>query len=355
MKLPSYFADFISEIRPSDADLEEFKKAHTDLRKWLLEDPELSKIIISTFLQGSYKRGTATKSRTGGKGDVDVVVVTTIDKDTVTPDEAIQMFVPFVKKHYEGKYVIQGRSIGITLGRVAIDLVVTAAPSEAQRTILKSASFSEDTTLEDDDLLQKIVREKPQWKLEALYIPDRDAEVWVPTDPLRQIQVTQEKNARCNGYYLDVVKAIKWWRQGFSQPEYPKGYPVEHLVWQCCPDGIDSIAEGVTQTLEAIVRSHVTKPFLGDHGVPAHDVMKRVTDEEYALFYAKVQEAAALARTALDEPDTEKSAKAWFKLFGEPFPPYGGGNGGSDGDAPKTGGFTPRTQPSRIEGGGRFG
>lgn len=355
MKLPTYFADFISDIRPDEEDLKEFRKAHTDLRKWLMEDPKLSAIIISTFLQGSYKRGTAIRPKEGEKGDVDVVVVTTIDKDTVTPDDAIKMFIPFVERHYKGKYVIQGRSIGIVLDRVALDLVVTAAPSQAEQTVLKSASFSEDTTLEDDDLLQKIAREQPQWKLEPLYIPDRDAKRWVPTDPLRQIQETKDKNARCNGYYLDVVKAIKWWRQSFSKPEYPKGYPVEHLVWSCCPDGIDSVADGVTLTLEAIVRTHSTKPFLRDHGVPEHDVMKRVTAEEYALFYSKVQEAAALARAALDEPDTEKSAKAWFKLFGEPFPAYGGGNGNNGGGSPTTGGFTPRTQPSRIEGGGRFG
>lgn len=355
MKLPSYFNDFISDIRPSDDDLEEFRKAHTDLRKWLREDPDLSSIIISTFLQGSYKRGTAIRPKPGGKGDVDVVVVTTLDKETVTPDEAIKKFIPFVKKHYEGKYVIQGRSIGIILEHVAIDLVITAAPSEAEQTILKSVSFSEDTTLEDADLLQKIARDQPQWKLEPLYIPDRDAKQWVPTDPLRQIQETKDKNARCNGYYLDVVKALKWWRQSFSKPEYPKGYPVEHLIWSCCPDGIESVAEGVTLTLEAIVSDHATKPFLRDHGVPQHDVMKRITPEEYAQFYSKVKESAALARAALDESDTEKSAKAWFKLFGEPFPPYGGGNGGRDGDAPKSGGFTPRTQPSRIEGGGRFG
>lgn len=356
MELPTYFKDFISDIRPGDTDLKEFREAHTNLRKWLQEDVELSKIIIATFLQGSYKRGTAVKSKPGKKGDVDVVVVTNIDKDSVDPDTAIRKFIPFVEKYYPGRYEIQGRSIGITLDHVALDLVITAAPSEAQQSVFKSASFSENLTLEEDDeFIQKVVREQPQWKAEQLFIPDRDAEEWVPTDPLTQIKETQDKNARCNGHFLDVVKALKWWRQGFSVPKYPKGYPVEHLIWLCCPNGITSVAQGVTETLEAIVRTYPTKPFLKDHGVPDHDVFKRITEEDYQLFYNKVKEAATLARKALDETDTETSAKAWNALFGDPFPPYGGGNGGGGDGSSTPGGFTPRTEPSRVQGGGRFG
>lgn len=353
--LPSYFSDFISKIRPDDEDLEEFRKAHTELRERLMADETLSKIIVSTFLQGSYKRSTAIRPKPGEKGDVDVVVVTNIDHTSVTPDQAIQMFVPFVEKHYMGKYEIQGRSIGITLEHVALDLVITAAPSEADQTLFKSATFTEDLTLEEPTFVQKVRQDEAQWTIAPLLIPDRDAQQWVETDPLRQIKETQEKNARCDGYYLDVVKALKWWKQKFDNPKHPKGYPLEHLIWTCCPDGITSIAQGVTETLEAIVRDHPTKPVLPDHGVPDHDVMKRVTEDEYALFYQHVQSAATLARSAYDEQERAKSAQAWWSLFGDPFPKGNDSNGGGDSGGSKSGGgYTPRTEPSRIEGGGRF-
>ena len=351
--LPTYFSDFISSIRPSDEDLDEFRKAHKELRDRLCADETLSPIIVTTFLQGSYKRSTAVRPKAGKKGDVDVVVVTTIDHTTITPDEAIKMFVPFMEKHYKGKYELQGRSIGITLKYVALDLVITAAPSETEQDTFKSASFTEDATLEEPEFVERFTRDQPQWKLAALLIPDRDVKKWVPTHPLRQIEETQKKNARCGGFYLNVVKALKWLRQRFDEPEHPKGYPVEHLIWTCCPDGIASLAQGITETLEAIVRSYPQKPFLPDHGVPEHDVMKRVSDEDYALFYKKMRDVALLARTALNELERDKSAGMWWELFGDPFPKPKGGTGG-DGGGPKTDGYTPRTKPSRIEGGGRF-
>lgn len=53
----------------------------------------------------------------------------------------------------------------------------------------------------------------PQKGLEPLYIPDRDADSWEKTHPLEQISWTQQKNARCNGHYVNIVKCLKWWRK----------------------------------------------------------------------------------------------------------------------------------------------
>lgn len=353
MDLPTYFTDFLKNIRPEPDDLEEFRAAHKDLREKLEADIGLSDIILSTFLQGSYRRATAIRPKPGKKGDVDVVVVTDIDKSQKTPQQALDTFKPFLDKHYKGQYVIQGRSIGISLKRVDLDLVATSAPSEVEKSVWRSMSFTEDRTLEDEEFVEKMTREAAEWKLSPLEIPDREAKLWVPTHPLKQIQVTQEKNARCNKHFVNVVKAIKWWRRKFVTPEYPKSYPVEHLIWHCCPDQIKTVAQGVTETLETIVQNHKLKPFLPDHGVPQHDVFKRIIQKDYDEFYSQVAEAAVLARKALDEQDTEKSAKLWRELFGNDFPPYGGGTG-DGGNGGSKGGYTPRDRPSNV-GGARFG
>jgi hypothetical protein len=86
-----------------------------------------------------------------------------------------------------------------------------------------------------------------------LWIPNRDAKCWDETNPLEQIKWTWGKNARCDTHYINVVKALKWWQRVNHEDDRPKGYPLEHLVGQCCPDGIKSVAEGVTRSLEAIV------------------------------------------------------------------------------------------------------
>ena len=72
--VPSYFKDFLSNIRLSDNQVKDLKTGHTTLRRRLEEDETLSKIIISTFLQGSYRRSTAVKPKNGNKSDVDVIV-----------------------------------------------------------------------------------------------------------------------------------------------------------------------------------------------------------------------------------------------------------------------------------------
>ena len=68
------------------------------------------------------------------------------------------------------------------------------------------------------------------WQQEPLLIPSRDLRTWIPTHPLEQIRWTIEKNDRTNGHYVNVVKALKWWRKHKPDGEYPKGYPLEHLI-----------------------------------------------------------------------------------------------------------------------------
>ena len=113
MPIPSYFNDFLAEIRLSPNQINDLKRGHRTLRDRLTSDPGLSPIIVSTFLQGSYRRSTAIKPQNGKRADVDVIVVTNIDKNATTPQDAIDLFIPFCEKYYKDKYKVQGRSIGI--------------------------------------------------------------------------------------------------------------------------------------------------------------------------------------------------------------------------------------------------
>lgn len=192
---PSYFKDFLSNIRLSDNQVKDLKTGHTTLRRRLEEDETLSKIIISTFLQGSYRRSTAVKPKNGNKSDVDVIVVTKLDSKEYTPEEALDLFVPFLEKYYKDKYRIQGRSIGISLSYVDLDIVPTSAPSESETGVLQDEAIISEYTIEDfqqklltksfnNDLLESAYNifyksdNEPQWKFEPLLIPDREAEKW---------------------------------------------------------------------------------------------------------------------------------------------------------------------------------
>jgi hypothetical protein len=178
--------------------------------------------------------------------------------------------------------------------------------------------------------------------------------VWEDTHPLAQIRWTRDKNSSTNQHFVNIVKAIKWWRlENHELPKHPKGFPLERLIGECSPDAVDSVAEGVTKTLENISsygRPFVdagTKPVLPDYGVPGHDVFKRITSADFRAFHGQVEEGASLARRALDADDRTESGNLWRELFGGKFPkpPNDGGS--------RKSGYTPPAGPAVPEG-GRF-
>ena len=382
MPIPSYFSDFLAEIRLSPNQINDLKLGHTTLRERLAADPDLSPIIVSTFLQGSYRRSTAVKPQNGKRADVDVIVVTNIDKGNTTPQDAIDLFIPFCEKHYKGKYELQGRSIGIELSYVDLDIVITSAPSEIAQTQLRSESVVTNLMLEEDmswklvkswvepshrylqsAMVQEAEKRDADWKLEPLWIPDRDADEWVETHPLEQIRWTRDKNKETNQHFVNVVKALKWWRiLNLTDLKYPKGYPIEHMIGDCCPNGITSIAQGVTLTLEGIVSKYQTyrtlgiTPTLPDRGMPSHNVWKRVSTDDFKKFYDHVKDAALTARNALDAATLADKVKYWKLLFGKCFPDApddGGKQSNNSGGGGAAGGFTPRSGQTEASG-GRF-
>jgi hypothetical protein len=332
MEIPESFKEFLKEIRLPDALRQEAKEAHEMFRKEIESYEPLKGIIVDTFLQGSYRRHTGVKPEPGKSADVDIVVVTSLDRNAVTAKQALDLFIPFLEEFYPGAYEQQSRSWAVQVGNIKLDLVPTSAPSEATQKFFKEARKSGLS----DDFVGHLTRESlkgiqkaagvQDWKNEGLWIPDRDAAMWEETNPLEQIAWTVEKNANTNDHYVNVVKASKWWRAYKCDGKYPKGYPLEHLIGQNCPDGIGSVAEGFTLSLEWIVhnyhgdRVNGTCPYLPDHGVPSHDVFARITPQQFALFYDAVQRAALQARAALDLGDADASIDAWHDIFGEPFP-----------------------------------
>ncbi len=347
LEMHSSFREFLTEIRPTANQLEDMRTGYKTLKSRLLEDETLSPIIVSTFLQGSFRRATAVRPKGDKRADVDLVVVTKLKREEYTPQEAMNLFVPLLNKHYEGKWEFQGRSIGIGLSYVDLDLVITSAPSEAETLALKSASVtSMDTPEEVDDWRLvpsyvsfaerslpgigariELARKEAEWKLSPLHIPDRDADEWDETHPLAQIKWTWEKNKACNKHYINVVKAIKWIRRiGPEAPKYPKGYPLEHMIGQCCLDGIASVAEGITKTLEAIKNNYSTYatlntvPTMPDHGVPAHNVLHRLTGEDFSAVHKLISDASVIARKALDAKWEKEASEEWRKILGDKFP-----------------------------------
>jgi hypothetical protein len=333
MKATTYFEEFLDAIRLPDDLRAKAKKAHTRLRALLELDEQLKKTIVTTFLQGSYRRHTGVKPEPGKKCDVDVVVVTRIDRNHVSPQQALDTFKPFLERNYKGQYRLQGRSWRIVDGEIELDLVPTSAPSAATESFLREAGsmdFLSDLGSYGDDLqrIQKLRESQSdgKWRTDVLWIPDREVKIWRETNPLAQIDWTIAKNENTSGAYINVVKVTKWWRKNAYEAKHPKGYPLEHMVGANCPDGIDSVAEGFVLSAESIVRAYQMHraagvvPSLQDHGVTSHNVLGRLSRKEFADFYDEVVGMAKIARVALDEPDAVASVTIWRSILGTLFP-----------------------------------
>lgn len=362
MELVPQFTDFLSNIRLTENQRKDLKTGHETLRQRLKEDEDLSEMIVATFLQGSYIRHTATRPKDESRADVDIIIVTSLSEHQYTPAQAMQLFKPFLEEHYKGKYKFQGRSIGIELSYVDLDIVITSAASEVGRSELSKAANAGSLSLSEavDWWYTEAAnrgKAKPAWKLEPLRIPDRDAGNWEDTHPLEQIAKTRQKNKDTNKHFVNVVKALKWWRRLNPDPKHPKGYPVEHLAFFSCRDGIDSVAEGVVLTLEDIMARYSSYaaagivPTVKDHGVD-QNVLRRLTVADFQAFMKLVENAASLARRGFDSTSKEESGRLWRDLFGSRFPepPKRKDEGGEGPD----GGYTPRTGPT-VVGVGRFG
>lgn len=359
MELRPQFDQFLRDIRPGERHKEEWKRGSGTLRARLLADPDLSPLIVSSFLQGSVRRSTAVRPTGGKRSDVDVVIVTTIDHTVEKPAVAMKRFEPFLNQHYSGKWRQQDRSFGIELSYVDLDLVVTALPTDPTdranlMKLYRSTAVETTASLEDrsdwdlskswDPNATAIAASafnandsvpEAEWKPHPLMLPDRAVKDWGPTHPLAQIKWTADKNRACNGHYINVVRALKWWRHEHADdlPKYPKGYPLEHMIGHVLPDSIQTMAEGVTLAFERMRDTFSPwsqaglVPYLADHGVPSHNVLKRLDIKDFRAFVAAVTSAAAEARKALDSQDAAESGEGWQKLFGKSFPlpgPQGG-------------------------------
>lgn len=365
------FERFLENIRLTPELRAECADAHNELRRKLLADTTLSPIYVSMFLQGSYARHTGTKPNGDDTHvDVDLVLVTSLDPSPHgpwTPRAVLDLFTPFLDREYPDQWKPNDRSMKITPAglSVTLDLVVTTAPTEIRESLTKAYRELDEpqfrmeargdirdeqtsTFRESIDRINKAMG-SADWQQQPLLIPDRELQQWVPTHPLEQIRWTTEKNRLTGGRYVDIVKALRWWRKLNPAGGHPRSYPLEHLIGDTCPDDIESVAEGVTRALERIRDNYQPwqfvrgVPVLPDRGVPIHDVFKRITAEEYKVFYDAASTAAQEARDALDTATNRESVGRWRAFFGPEFP------------EPDPAPFTPPTVAATPTTRGRYG
>ena len=288
MELTADFKAILSSIEPTSASVADAKVAHEKVRELLRTDEDFKEAHKDTFLSGSYARHTAINDI----NDVDLICLIDIDR-TITAPEVVLAWVQATLGKYYAQTKRQGRSVGAQAAKgVWLDIVPA-------------------TSMMSDD--------GPLW------IPDREAKQWVATHPKGQIQAATDKNRHTDGYYVQVVKLLKFWRDRLStEAAKPKSYILESLVHSTIgvPSSHATAVATVLETIEArygAYRDTGTTPAIADPGYPSVNVAKRWGAGDFTAFMEQVRAAATTARKALDSASETESRRLWRQLFGATF------------------------------------
>jgi hypothetical protein len=288
VELSTDFKALLSSIEPNDTDVADAKDAHEKVRQQLRTDKDSKDAHKDTFLSGSYARDTAINDI----NDVDVIWIVDIDRSKTDP-EVLLAWTEGILANYYNKTKRQGRSVGAQAAKgVWLDIVPA-------------------TLIAADD--------GPLW------IPDRTARDWVPTHPKGQIQAKTNKNKATNGYYVPVIKLMKFWRDRLPTESCKlKSYILETLTHGSIGSPT-SYATGVVNALEGIERTYGVYrdsnvvPLISDPGYASVNVAKHWQPNDFSDFMRQVRAAAETARSALDSTDETESRKLWRKVFGSTF------------------------------------
>ncbi len=288
MDLAADFKALVSSIQPGEKHVAAAKAAHEKVREQLRTDQESKEAHRDTFLSGSYARRTAINDI----NDVDVICIFDIDH-TITAPEVVLAWVETILTRLYGKAKRQGRSVGVSAAK---DVWLDIVPA---------------TPMGDDD--------GPLW------IPDREAREWVPTHPKGQIAATNAKNKATDGYYVQVVKLMKYWRDRLPNDSCrAKSYILETLIHNTIgvpsshAQAVVNVLEGIERTYGSYRYSNVV-PVISDPGYSSVNVAKRWDSTDFDASMAQVKSAAVSARSAFNNSDEAASRKLWRQLFGMQF------------------------------------
>lgn len=296
MATQQQFIDFLSEIEPSPTTKSVCSSAHSTLRGKLEQHDSYKDIHVNTYLSGSYARNTALRPRqsngTVRRPDVDIIVITN-HMESDLPSNVIGTLRKVVRSLGYTEVEANRRSICVSLGSVEMDVV-------------------------------PVIHDP--WEDNGWLIADKSEERWLKTNPMGHNLWASGVNKKANGYFVPLVKLVKWWRrENLPHLRRPKGFILETLVAKHMDYKETSYEELFAKFLESVrdeygwmVLSGVV-PSLEDPSVPGNNVFSRVKAEEFKRFYDMAEAHATLVRRAQRETDSDKALTLWQKVFGDRF------------------------------------
>lgn len=294
------FAEFISDINPSQTTNERSQSAHQRIRDGLWEDDIYNSSLIRDFLGGSYKRQTAIRP-----------VVK--NGDTERPDVDI--------------YVVVKGSTWNTSPKDSIDDLYKALDRNRNKLNITSlhrnrCSIAISTSTADMDISPLLEREPTGY-----YIGNHETGEWYMTDPEKHSEWSSDENEAFSGRFKPTVKMVKWARrENPTRNKHPKSFALEVIVSKHMNSTEPHYGKIIHGIFDDFVNAYVFERSLGlcpkidDPAVPGGDLLSGVSGDAFSAYYDKIKNHRNDAARALNEDDQDIATKLWRRIFGTRFP-----------------------------------
>jgi Second Messenger Oligonucleotide or Dinucleotide Synthetase domain len=256
------------------------EKVHNEITALLID----KRLIISAFLQGSFRR----KTMIAPLRDVDKVVILHPDLDGLDPDEVMDRLQEVLRIAYPD----------VTFKRSRHSLEIDFGPDSFYFDTVPAR----ETDTDDDDIL----------------IANRDTGGWDPSNTRKLIRVVAERNQETDGVWIHQVRMAKQVIKNLLNGVIP-GLHVESWAYIAITSGIDH-DEALTTVLEtgaALLGGTYTEP------TGTETISDRLKPDAIATAKPVVEGAARRAREArnlTDAGDHNESIRIWHELCGDCFP-----------------------------------
>ena len=291
------FTALLTNVNPPAERAEKAQRLPGEVREWL-KDHDFDTKAPHSRLIGSYGRQTA------------VTEIKDVDTLLLLPTEALNR---------------TPESILRELKAILVEYPDATADASPQRRSIRLDFPVENLCMDIVGAVADQGIEKPLW------IPDRQQQKWLRSDPLGYGRTLSEANAQNGQKLIPLIKLVKAWRDVHMVNRRPKSYLLEVIVFDSVDSGSvalegSSTAENVCDLFEHLAEKWADLMDQGT-GVP------RVLDPQlgsvisqgwerghFETFMRRIREAAQNARFGIDAASGDEAAKHWQKVFGELWP-----------------------------------
>lgn len=293
-----HFSTLLTRINPLEARVSAAAKRVNELRDFLAEH-DFPTASPHTRLSGSYSRHTAIEQIP----DVDVLAFVTDDQLDRTPNAVLRELHGVLKDFPGGAIDTRGQRRSVRI------------------------------TLESDDLSLDVVPSVLGGGLEdPLYVPDRQQEEWIRSDPLGYAERLSQVNQKHRGKLVPLIKLIKAWRDEKMKRRRPKSYVLEVILLVGVEDGdlvlrdravADNVHDAfvyITDRFEKLMDEGKESPRIADPQIPTNLITKGWERAAFETFMRRAREARDASERALGAESESSASEEWSKVFGSRWP-----------------------------------